>query len=334
LDDDHLLLRAEANMLIPLCMVGRNKEAAKVAEDVIRRAEAQGDLQSLGQALNNAAETAMIAGQFEQSRALRERVVSVMERLGDKFQTAFAFFNMGEIHIFSGDWSAAREYVERYSAINERAEKGWRAAYERGHLGWLALLQGDLEEGLRLLNEGIRLAGRFNDLQAIRGYQRLLAEQDILAGHPQSAINRLQPLLDRPGLKEHSVTNLMPTLAWAYLEAGDTTSAEQTASEAIERMVEQENQRHLPHALRVKGMVLSRQERWDEAEQAFSEAVSVARPMPYPYAEARSLYEWGKMGEQSRQKLEEALAIFQRLGAKKDMERTEQALEGIAGTQT
>jgi hypothetical protein len=54
--------------------------------------------------------------------------------------------------------------------------------------------------------------------------------------------------------------------------------------------------------------------------------------MPYPYAEARLLTVEGEryvaQGETglARERLEEALAIFHRLGARKDVERTLQAL--------
>jgi hypothetical protein len=57
--------------------------------------------------------------------------------------------------------------------------------------------------------------------------------------------------------------------------------------------------------------------------------------MPYPYAEARALYEYGMMrcrqGEprSGRERLEAALVIFRRLGAQKDVERTEQALAAL-----
>jgi hypothetical protein len=45
----------------------------------------------------------------------------------------------------------------------------------------------------------------------------------------------------------------------------------------------------LVELLRRHGMVLARQRRWDEAERASEEAVSVARSVRYSYAEARPL---------------------------------------------
>jgi hypothetical protein len=54
--------------------------------------------------------------------------------------------------------------------------------------------------------------------------------------------------------------------------------------------------------------------------------------MPYPYFEARVLVQLSRVHarreepEEARARLEEALAIFQRLGARRDVEWTEQAL--------
>jgi Tfp pilus assembly protein PilF len=82
-------------------------------------------------------------------------------------------------------------------------------------------------------------------------------------------------------------------------------------------------------------MLLAEQGKWEEAERTFEEAVSLARAMPYPYAQARALNQHGmthvQKGEpqQARSRMEEALALFQRLGAGKDVERTEQALAAL-----
>jgi hypothetical protein len=81
-------------------------------------------------------------------------------------------------------------------------------------------------------------------------------------------------------------------------------------------------------------MVLARRRRADEAEDAFQEAVSAARSLRYPYAEARSLYEWGLMlagrpeTKQGRDRLEEAAEIFQRLGSRPYLELARKAMAG------
>jgi uncharacterized protein HemY len=89
---------------------------------------------------------------------------------------------------------------------------------------------------------------------------------------------------------------------------------------------------YLPDVLRTRGLLFARKNQWHEAENAFNQAVQEAHSMPYPYSEARALYEHSMMHVQkveplqARAKLEHALAVFRRLGARPYIERTEQAL--------
>ena len=89
------------------------------------------------------------------------------------------------------------------------------------------------------------------------------------------------------------------------------------------------------NALRVQAMVRICQEHWDDAAQALEEGLALAQSMPYPHGQARLLQEYGEMhvkrGEpvRARERLAAALAIFCRLGARKDAERAEQAIVAL-----
>jgi tetratricopeptide (TPR) repeat protein len=199
-------------------------------------------------------------------------------------------------------------------------------------LGIVELAEGNWEEADRHLAAGLAVAQRQDDLQAIRAAHRWLAERDLLQGHPQQARARLQPLLDRSGLEELQVAPLLAPLVLAHLELGDVEQAEDILITSLERTRRQSHRLALVDLLRVQGMLLSRQGRWEEAEDAFKEAVSVSQRMPYPYAEARARYEWGQMLRAkdqplpAQERLEEALVIFRRLGVRPHVERTERAL--------
>jgi hypothetical protein len=82
----------------------------------------------------------------------------------------------------------------------------------------------------------------------------------------------------------------------------------------------------VPHdpAIRCLQRLLRRLEPQQEAAAVLEEGLELARSLPYPYAEARILAELDR--------LEEALAIFRRLGARKDIERTEQELAALEPT--
>jgi len=79
-----------------------------------------------------------------------------------------------------------------------------------------------------------------------------------------------------------------------------------------------------------EGVLVAAQQRWPEAEAAFQRAVEVNRQYHLPYYEARSLLEWGEMyllrhspndREKGMQLLDQALEIFQRVQAKKMVEK-------------
>jgi hypothetical protein len=82
-------------------------------------------------------------------------------------------------------------------------------------------------------------------------------------------------------------------------------------------------------------MVMTRQWSWENAETLFTEGLTVARTIPFPYGEARALYEYGMMHaqqgdpRQARKRMKRALSLFERLGALKDVERTQTSLKEV-----
>jgi tetratricopeptide (TPR) repeat protein len=233
-----------------------------------------------------------------------------------------------------GDWEQAHRHFEQAAALSRTAGTSWFSCYPPLWLGWLRLAEGAWEEASRYLEEGARLAERTADPEAVRRAQGLLAERDLLEGHPGAARSRLGPLLGGLGMGAADGP-ILSLLAWAHLELGELAAAEQVAAQALAQMRVDDDRLDLVDALRVQAMVALRQERWTEAEAALREGLSLARDMPYPYAEARLLQVYGELHlhkaepEPARERLEAALAIFQRLGARRDAVCTEQALSTL-----
>ena len=165
--------------------------------------------------------------------------------------------------------------------------------------------------------------------------QLLLSQLDLVQGRSTDAISRLEPLLDRPGLVELQVTEMLPTISSAYAVSGETLRAEQTIQQAIQRSRAIDAQLPLGDALLIRARLHTLAKRWDDAKEDLGEALQLAREMPAPYLEARALYEMGVMShlqgvdENARDQLTAALEIFERLGAKPYIERTRQALESV-----
>jgi tetratricopeptide (TPR) repeat protein len=329
--NDEILAAAEVRRASALLMLGQREQALAVLQDAIPLADRVGDLVSLHRALAAISEFYRAGGQFEESKLYRERSLEVANRLGAPATIAFALAALGRVSFFQGAWEEARTYCERALTI-AASTSSWFAAYPSHHFGELRLAQGAWDEAARHLETAATIGRRNNDMQALRMAHQALAELDLLHGRPDAARARLEPLLDRPGLTEDQATALLPILAQAELEAGNPERAESVLAETMSRAAAQNARLATLDALRVRGVLFSRQRRWTDARHTFEQATAMAHAMSYPYAEARTLYELGLMhGEtdapqQARECLEEALAIFGRLGAQPYIERTEQAL--------
>jgi tetratricopeptide (TPR) repeat protein len=202
-------------------------------------------------------------------------------------------------------------------------------------LGRLCLSEGAWDEASRYLEEGCTIADRSAGFGLFLDAPALLAEREILEGRPHAACTRLAPLLDAAHEDVWGGPYAQATLAWAYLEMGDVAAADALVGQAVRRARVEGYGFALLEAERVQAMVSTRQGRWEEAERALEEGLALARSMPYPYGEARLLHVYGQMhvakGEPgpARERLEAALAIFRRLGARKDAECIEGTLTAL-----
>jgi tetratricopeptide (TPR) repeat protein len=122
-------------------------------------------------------------------------------------------------------------------------------------------------------------------------------------------------------------------LAEAYLDSGDALRAAELADRAVDEAATMNNRVDMVGALRVRGAALAGQGRGEEGTAVLEKALSLARSMPYPYAEGKVLREQGMLHlhegaeGQARERFSAALEVFRRLGADKDAGRTLQALE-------
>jgi tetratricopeptide (TPR) repeat protein len=329
LRDDHLLVEAETRRGKALQLLGQGEEALRVLEEILPRAETLGSPILLFLCLHHLAAVARDRGEFAACRNYAERGLVWSERVQDSHFIAVTTWDRGMSAFYTGDWQQARLDIEQAVTLT-RPHGTPLGAYLLLHLGLLCLVEGMWDDAVEYLEEGNRVAGA--DLEARRLAQGMLAERDLLAGEPGAARDRILPLLDQPGLQEWTVTGLLPVLAWAQLELGEVEEAALVIGQAVVRARAQHMRIALVDALRVRAMVALRRGEPEEAARSLDEGLTLARCMPYPYAEARLLQVYGREQTQpgnrssGRERLEAALAIFQRLGARKDVERTEQWL--------
>jgi tetratricopeptide (TPR) repeat protein len=328
--NDWVLADAENDRGLALLLLGRPEEALPFLGRAAQLAQAVGNLNTLNWALSNTGSAYLRLGELEMARRYMERALELAERRGNLVQSAFQTYLHGLISFFGGDWGQAHLAIERAAAVSQECGPSWAAAYPVYGRGLLCLVTGEWDAAAHHLEECKAVAVRSGG----RGYaeaEGALAWRDLLAGCPETALARLAPLLESLG-QEAVVTDLLPLLAWAHLEAGALEEASAVAAQAIRQAEAQNARRSLADALWVQARVALRQGHREGAAQGLEEGLMLVRRMPYPYGEARLLEVYGdlhvQMGEipTARERLEAALAIVKQLGAHKDAERIAQGI--------
>ncbi len=336
--DSMSLARAETGRGSELIVLGRLGEGVRVLEGAIVIPGAEDDPYNLSRALENASQGYLSLGDVGRSLELNEQSLNLADRIHSPWDTAMALYSAGATYRMLGDWDQARACLEKSDKLRRDLASSWWAIYGILELSAFRLDEGHLDQASSLADEGLILARRARHLEGIRAGELLLSEIDLLQGRPQVARNRLTPLLDRPGLEELQVTEMLPTLAAAYEACGDQQQAEEVVEEAIRRARASNAMIALASALVLRGRWMAAQGNLDTAERDLDEAVGLARDMPYPHFEARGLFEWGvvcqRAGdlERARERFTKALEILQRLGARTFVERTKQRLSDLSSS--
>jgi tetratricopeptide (TPR) repeat protein len=125
--------------------------------------------------------------------------------------------------------------------------------------------------------------------------------------------------------------NLLPLLCELHVHSEDLGQAEQDLERAQEILACPQPWRGLAAPVHLaEGILATARGNWPEAERAFGEALEVERTHGFLYHEARVMVAWGEMhlkrdapGDRERgmELLDQALAIFQRCAATKDVEK-------------
>jgi tetratricopeptide (TPR) repeat protein len=291
------------------------------------------DTAFLSQALNFVTSEYLLDGQLALAKPYAERALAVAERRQVPNDIAFMRANLGELAYYRGDWDEAREHFAHAVAIQERLDPTltrFGAAPARVSLCLLDLAQGRaIEETILRLESLLTIMRELVNHPALEAGalgEVALAERALLLGRAADARDRLAAFLDQPALAEHARMAgarviALPTLAWAEADLGhDAVAAERLeVAITIATATARRESLRLADALRVKGLLAARQQRWKEAQSVLDECLALCRTMPYPYAEAKALNVYGQLhvarGEcqQARKQYQAALAICDRL---------------------
>ena len=133
---------------------------------------------------------------------------------------------------------------------------------------------------------------------------------------------------------------VLPVLAETYFSSRRLEKAAECVTRSFDLLTSGQDWRGLSAPIHlVRGMLAGAERHWDEAERSFEMALTVNRRYELRWDEGKTLLAWGALDrmraraedrERSRQRFGEALEIFQRIGASREVETALAALGTMA----
>jgi len=241
------------------------------------------------------------------------------------------------IYALSGEVAKAEESCQAVETIQDKdsVTGTWGACpfEDVAGIGFHYLRQGEWDRAREYLERATSAYQDRNCLAAVGACSLALGSLNLEMGnHPKAEELLLKSLgICRNGGNVIFELWGLPVLAELYLKMGQTEKAAEYVDRGFELMKPDQNWYGLPAPMYLaKGMLATARKDWGTAAESFDKAIQINRQYQLPWDEAKTLYERGLMylsrgrkvdRDKAHEDLDEALAIFQKVGARKDVEK-------------
>jgi tetratricopeptide (TPR) repeat protein len=244
-------------------------------------------------------------GDMSKAVALNEESVTLNRKSGNMTILNWSLRQLGTIHQVLGNWDKSEQYYKEAIDISQRIDDFQSIASAYGFYGWLCFDRGEY-------------------------------------GKAKEFVDKMYEVCEKHGAKgvQMSVSSFV---AWEYIELGELEKAQSVIDSLHEYALEKDDKYLIASADAVTATLFRAQKKWEDSIKSFEksleeyEALGARRWDIYSFAKlvlceyARMYLERKKEGdaEKARNLLNEALEIFQKMDAKKDIEKTTRLLETL-----
>lgn len=271
------------------------------------------------------------AGNYDEASRLLSESRRIAEENNLVVPLIFGLFMHGVTLIGKGDYDAALATLEEGLALSEKVGNEVQHHRMLNCLGWLYMECGDLDRGLDLNRQGAEGARKRGDPETIANPEInlgdiFLAKGDLTLAH--EFFDGVHRLVRNPTTSEwmkwRYSTHLFASLGDFWLARGDYTKAQEFANHCLDIATRTSSRKNLVKGLRLKGEIAQARRQWDEAENEFRQAVTIAEAIGNPTQLWKSHLALGRLHAETK-KPELAQHAFQ--AARGVIERMKESLQ-------
>ena len=239
----------------------------------------------------------ILMGDMNKAILLAEESVALDRKTGNMFTLPRSLLALGLAYQILGEWKKSEQYYNEALSVSQKINVFWPMTYGYACLGWLHLNKGEYVRAREHLEKAIEVFGK--------------------AGAKNSRMWSSRFLI------------------WTYIELGEIEKARNLLDKLHKFALQVKNKAYIAEADALRAMLFRAQKKWKESIEHFEkslqefEALNARRWTVYLFAKM-VLYEYAGVylerdQEGDREKaynmLSQALEIFRKMGAKKDIEK-------------
>jgi len=282
----------------------------------------------------------LYADELDEARSIMLHVRELAVEHGDETALPWILMRLAQVELLAGNWAQAREHADAgYEIALEAGQKPLQADLLCTR-ALLAAHRGHADLARTLGEEGLDQARRLGTGIGARIAPWALGLLELSLGDAMAAQRRLEPLRgdsERARIVDPGDNRYVPDLVEALVLLGRLDEAGKVLAgyEQVARSVGRASA--LAAAGRCRGLLSAAHGGLEEALAELTAAVAAHHRAPIPFERARTLLALGSLQRQlqrrrdARETLQQALAVFDQLGAELWADRARSELQRIGG---
>ena len=331
-----IIARSYASLGEILGMLGDRREAAECMDKALKMALDNGYADTALWVYNDTG--FLPAEEHEKHLEYLEKGFELAKKVGDPSWMSWIGTNLARNYIDMGDINKAVPMLEESVALDKKADYITHLPFPLDYLGFAHQLEGEWSKSEQYYNEALSVSQKLDDYQAIMSAFGYLGWFHFDKGEYVKAkefFEKMYQVAERHGAKSYQI-GASRFVVPVYLEIGEIEKARDLIDYMQEYALEKGNKSLVAVADGLGAMLLHAEKKWAESirlfEKSLQEFETLNARLWNVYWLARMVFcEYAKVclernqegdREKARMLLTEALEIFQKMGAKKEIERT------------
>jgi tetratricopeptide (TPR) repeat protein/tRNA A-37 threonylcarbamoyl transferase component Bud32 len=259
------------------------------------------------------------------------------KKLGNPYGVVWIDTMLASSYALMGDTQTAFSMLEEIVALDKRTKNTSHLSYAIGILGIAYCWLGEWDKSLQCLMEARDLAKEIGEYQSSGNVAQTLGElymemEDY--GEAEKYLNESNSIWEKAEDTSAGFLELFPELSKLYLKKGDIDKAEELIEKILGHATKTKNRLLISYADMLMGMLFREKKNWEESIKHFEKSLEGYKSLNahkwYVYRFAELLFEYALMHlnrnedgdrEKAYSLLDEALIIYQKMDAKKRIEK-------------